>query len=64
MWDDTSIDRHGLYATSLGTRIAGEGDAITRGARLIFAQAEPAWRISGVGVHLELLHKMGLDRRR
>ena len=60
VWDEESMTRHGIYATSLGTRIAGEGDAITRGARLIFAQAEPVWRVAGVGLHLELLDKMGL----
>lgn len=60
VWDEASIAVHGMYATSLGTRIAGEGDAITRGGSLIYAQAEPAWRVANVGVHLERLAKMGL----
>lgn len=60
VWDADSIAAHGTYATSLDTRISGEGDAITRAARLLFVQAEPAWRVANVGIRLELLAKMGL----
>lgn len=56
--DPDSVATYGTYAATLDTRIAGRGDAHSRGLLVLARQATPAWVLSGVGINLELISKL------
>lgn len=53
--DPASIAARGVYAGSLSTRLASEYDAENRALLTLARQAEPAWILDGVAVHLQMI---------